>query len=403
MKNMAPTIREAKRDVNTMGDAPEKSEKSAFKRLFGLFGRIVFVAVLVVALILAVFNWDKLAPDRIGGWIGDVFAQGGKGNGYPYMMNAGNVISVENMSSQVAVLTDTTLLILNSTAKEVAKRPHELYKPFMKTNKERVLLYEQGGNRVCVESRSGNLFEKTFEESILTCAIGKTGEFAVATRSQKATSEMKVYSKTFKEILTWYLPKGNIIDIAISPDGKSAAIITVEASQGELKSTLYVLDFTSDQPVATFEYANTMLLRVVYSDSGTISAFSDTFVTSIQDKVTRLDNISFNHASLLSYSISDGSLALLLSNYKATGNAAVLALKNDGTIAFQTDISEVVRDIDYDGETTAVLCDNKMYYLDENGNRIKEIPLENEVKKIRMSSSYVYALTLGGLERYDLR
>mgnify|MGYP000455988216 CR=1 FL=1 len=80
------------------------------------------------------------------------------------------------------------------------------------------------GEESCGCKIAPNSARKELESDIVTCAIGRSGNFAVATREDNAASFLTVYDKNVNEVFKWRSSNDYIMDIALSDDGKYAAV-----------------------------------------------------------------------------------------------------------------------------------------------------------------------------------
>ena len=118
----------------------------------------------------------------------------------------------------------------------------------------RLIVYDRGGRKLRLQNRTKILLEKELESDIVTCAIGRSGNFAVATREDNAASFLTVYDKNVNEVFKWRSSNDYIMDIALSDDGKYAAVAVAGSSSGKLYSKTYVFAFSKDKPLASLEY-----------------------------------------------------------------------------------------------------------------------------------------------------
>ena len=151
----------------------------------------------------------------------------GTGNGYPYKINAADVLELTSFKSNIAMLTRDAVVVLNSTAKEVARFEHGYSDPDMDVYNGRALVYDRATGNFTVMNSSKIIGDGTVETAIYTAAMGKDGTIAFSVRSASAQSELVVYNEKLEKIFAWECAQEKIFDIAVAPNGRSAALILV--------------------------------------------------------------------------------------------------------------------------------------------------------------------------------
>lgn len=383
-------------------EAKEQNKKERTKKR-----PVIRYAVLGLAVCLLVFfvvkNYKNLAPDRVGEWLGETFASMGAGKGYPYAINSNAVLQFEKMNQDIAVLTDTSVLVLNSSAKEIVNRQHDFSSPVMDAMGNRLLLYDLGGKRLRVENRKNILFETTMQQNIITADISEDGSFAVATQSSTSACELKVYSRNFHEILTWYSSSDHIINVAMAPDGKSVAVSVAGAQGGEMKSTIYIIDFTKEAPVAQFDYTATLFLTLDYTSEHAVIAAGDHMLSVIDKAGNKLNDIPYEASSLKrSVANTQPGAAVLYSMYDSDNLNDVLMLDENGSVCYRTEIRQDVRWIDHSGNRVYALCGNEICWFDEKGTAQTPVEIGSDCSKILAFGNHVYVLGMNEIRHYNL-
>lgn len=365
---------------------------------YGILGLAACLLITFVAV-----NYKNLAPDRVGEWIGESFAGMGMGKGYPYEINSNSVLQFEKMNKDIAVLTDTSVLVLNASAKELVNRVHGFSNPVMDTADSRLLIYDLGGKRLRVENRSKVLFEDTMKQNIITADISQDGSFAVATQSATSTCELKVYSHNFNEILTWYSSGDHIISVAMAPDGKSAAVATVGAQGGEIKSTVYILDFTKEEPVAQLDYLSTMILSLDYTSKHNIIAAGDSMLCLIGSDGSKLQEIPYNGSSLKrSVMNTQPGAAAVYSMYDSDNLNEAVVIDDEANVCYRTEIRQDVRCADHSGKQLYVICGNEIYWFNEKGEPQPAFQIGSDCSRIAAFGNHVYVLGMNEIRHYNL-
>ncbi len=391
-----------KKSAETSSAKQGASGQSDNKKRIIRYGIIAVVLCVLIGFIT--LNYENLAPDRVAEWLKESFLSVGTGKGFPYAISSSSVRQLEKMNRDIAVLTDTSVVILNSSAKEIAKRQHGFSNPVMDAANQRLLVYDQGGKRIRIENRSGVLFEKTMDQNIITGDISENGCFAVATQSNTSSAELKVYSRNFNEILTWYSSGNHIIDVAVAPNGKSAAIAVAGAQGGEMKSTIYIIDFDKEEPVAQFDYLSTMFLRLDYTSKNVVVAAGDHLISIIGPDRQKIEDISYENSTLKrSVTSTQANACMLYSRYDSGNLNDLLLIGEDGSLHYKADIRQDVRWIDHDGAQSCILCSDKLYWYDESGKSCGSADIETDGSMLVTFGNQAYVLGMNEIRCYTLQ
>lgn len=348
-------------------------------------------------------NFKYLSPERVLEWGGDSIAGMGIGSGFPYSMNPNSVLQLGKFDKNVSVLTDSSFIVINSSGKAVTDRQHGLVNPVIDIADRRALIYEQGGKKLQIHNRREKLFEVTMQQNIIAADISEKGAFAVATSSNTATCEMKVYSRNFNELLTWYSSNGHIIDIALRPDGQAAAVAVISAQGGQIKSTIYIIDFKSEEPVAQFEYQSTTLLNIQYTSKSVVIGTGDNLVTVIGADNNKIEDVSYVHSSLKRLCSTKGTgVCALYSIYDSDNLNELLQINANGAVVLKTQLGKNVRRIDCSNGVTYTVSESTLSAYDKSGQKFAGVDVGNDCLDFVVINKTAYVLKMDGIYTYSV-
>lgn len=380
------------------GSAKVKAKKStaAIARTVA----IVFVVLLLLFVATETFGVGTLSS--MSDSLKSFAASLSNGEGYPYRISSSSVKDIDMMSTNLFLLTDTSTVSLDSTAKEVVKVNHTYATPAMSIQNGRAIIYDRGGYRYMVQSRTEKLFEGETDYKILTCDIGKSGNIAVATLSDDASGIVTVYSSNFsKTQFKWACYSEHIVDVALSDNGKYMAVAAIGAKDGEVFSKVYVFDFDYSKAIAVFDYPGTSMFDVEFSGKDTVVAMGDNLKSVIKDKTERQDDIEFGTSTLMRYSMSEnGTSAVLLSEYGSSNMNILKLYDRNGKELFSEKFENTVKNIYCNGNSICVLMDDKLIVYDMNGNETKKIESKNDSITVLSHGKDVYIYAVGEIRKY---
>jgi|BioPla2DNA2_1021312.scaffolds.fasta_scaffold09090_4 WD40 repeat protein len=376
--------------------AQSSSKKGKTNGSFTVFKTVATVFVVFLLLFLATETFGVATLSSMSDSVKSFVASLKSGEGYPYQISSSSVKNIDMMSNNVFLLTDSATISLDSTAKEVAKINHTYASPAMSIQGGRAVVYDRGGYRYMVQSRTEKLFEGETKHKILTCDMGKSGNIAVVTLEKDSCGVVTVYSNKFtKTQFKWACYSEKIVDVALSDNGKYLAVAAISAKDGEVFSKVYVFDFNYSKAVAVFDYPKTSVFDVEFSSRDTIIVMGDNLRNVIKNKTQRQEDVSFETSTLMRYSMSEsGTNAVLLSEYGSANKNILKVYNKSGKEVFSKKIESAVKNIYCNANTVGVLLDDKLVMYDINGNEKEKIKSKKDSIDVLFygRDTYIYAI-----------
>ena len=369
---------------------------------------IVSVLLAVAAVLLIVFtaaqSLGNMTVSSMADSVKSYFLSLGAGEGFPYELDSASVKDIKINNSNIYLLTSSKTTVLNQTAKEIMPKEHSFSKPAMKSKGARLIVYDLDSARFRIQNGSDITREGEAKGRIIAAALGKSGNYALATYSDSVQSVLTVYSSGGKELYVWNFKSERVIDISLSDSGKFAAVATVDAYNGEINSKVYVFNFKSDKAVSEFDYKGTAVVKVDYVKGTNIIVMGDNIRSYIKNNSKRKDDILFGSDILYKYCITDtGRSAVVLSQYSSTSLSKLSVYSGSGKEQFTVSFNKEMKWIDCDDKYTAVLFENEVRTFNKKGKQIGSISFTGEPVRVAVDGSRTYVLTTAGLQCYDTR
>ncbi|MBQ2211490.1 MAG: hypothetical protein II410_01230, partial [Ruminococcus sp.] len=228
---------------------------------------IIAVAIALVAglLVLAFANRDKLSPENLSMWWSyEVLGNGDKG--YPVEL-VGSEVKKGNFAvnqSRVAYASDTSFVTLNSSGKEIANVQLRYSKPVMKSGENRFLTYGLGDTGYQILTYDKELYAGTAEGVIFTGDIAPNGNFCLVTEGNGFLSELYAFDQNNNRIYKYSFSEYYINSVAINSDGSGCVACGITSNNGAMRTGIYVLDFSKEEPVGKYTIENDSILDSRY-------------------------------------------------------------------------------------------------------------------------------------------
>ena len=124
-------------------------------------------------------------------------------------------------------------------------------RPALAVGNTRFVLYNRAGKELTVQSRTRQLYAKSFNNAIMLCEMAQNGTLAVVTESDRYAAEVMVYDASFSgDPFTWKLTStdGTPIALSFATDNHRFAAATVAARDGQLRTTVRMMNMCRKIP-----------------------------------------------------------------------------------------------------------------------------------------------------------
>ena len=250
------------------------------------------------------------------------------GTGYPVSLPGGKVAKIQAFGDTIALLTDTNLYTYNHSGSQLVNAQHGLASPVMKTSNGRILLYDRGGQRLSVYSKSALSAGISSDYTIYAADISDRGTFAVSTNSDEYLSQVFVYDGNGENIIfKWFSAEKPVIDVSLADNRDAMVVGCVDVSDGGYLSSITRFQFSIEQELEQAQIPGELLLSVDYFNSDTVFAVTDSRVVRLNGELREVASYPFEGSTLNQFLIRpDGGAVLLLGDYVETKQLSVVSL-----------------------------------------------------------------------------
>lgn len=378
---------------------PKKERSVTAKTARSLKTAAVIVIVLLL-IIIAAAQFGGVTFSTIGDSIAMSLAEIGAGDGYPYILNGTKISGAAVTNTDLAIVGDDFVRVLNSTAKELSNLQHTYDHPVMSSNSGRILLYDEGGKKFRVQSKTRILYERELEHIILTGAMGRDGSAALATRADGAESMLTVFDAGHNEAFVWKCAKEHIVTCDVSDNGRRYAAGVIGVKNGSVYSKIFIFDKKASEPLAVFEYPESAVTSVQFLSNETVMVMGNNMCEIINGaEVKEKLDVSVNTPSRLL--ISDNNTAVLvLSKYSSTTKKIVKVFDKTGTELFEQEIDGLVKSVSADGRYVAVLTDKQVQVFNMKGEMCGSAEVNADADRVLVSARNTYVYSSDRIDLY---
>ena len=328
--------------------------------------RILAATIAVIALICIVL--DFILPAGLVEGIVNFTAKFGGGS-YPISVYGSDILDTKYSSTGCFMLTDTKLTAMNDSGKEILSVNHGFSNPYLVTSETRALIFDQGGNELCVYNLKEKKNDLVTKNKIVNASIGRDGTFAVVTHSDSYAATVTVYDIDSNVIYEWNAAKDLISSVAVAPSGKEIAVGTVYVENGQYKTSVQILEFDSANAKFTTDLNGQLPLMLDSNNKG-VSVISENAYNFIRWNKNDKTEIKSEY-SIDKFRKSSGRILLSLNHKGNKSENIIMLLDTKGNKICEFKYNGNITDIAPYGNHIYCLTDNNIIILDKEGNVLR--------------------------------
>lgn len=343
------------------------------------------ISSIVLFIIATILILSFSTPTGIPETISNSLVSLSSGSDFPVYPIGGKIITSKSLSTNIFTLTDTNFLGYSKNGGEIINIQHGFDNPSVSFSPARNLIYNNKNKKYIITNFSSTLYSGELENEILLGTISRSGHYAFATKSTGFETQVEVYNKNYKLKYKWFSANEPVSNILLSNNGKRLAVVTSSATNGEIKSTLYLLKYNSADPYFKYELSD-----YVYE----LKSYQNGFVAILSDKAIYY---SWNSGEKLSKTFEDEKISF----FKMNPDGDNIIVTNNGIITnryklyyfkknkeiFSFEFNGFITDLSINDKKIYLLSNKKIIVLNKTGNQINLFELDNIVNYINLYNS----------------
>ena len=380
--------------------------KSTPKNKNSIISKLMIAAVFILLFCIAVVlnnKWDKVSPDNLPDTIIQISTAKEE---FSDKLSGTSVQekNIVNTGKGIYYISDTTILALDYNGNKNFSAQHSYTSPFIKCSGDYAIAYGVGSDKYRVVSPSYNIYNGTQGTSIIDCDLNSKGTYCVMSDHTGYLSVITVLDKDNEFVFSYSFNNYYGISCTINESGTMAAVGAVNTVDGALMSKVYILDFSSDEPVAVFDYKDNMIYEVDFIDNNKVAVVTDTLVSVVDSDNKKETPYSFDGKFLASYDIDyDNSITLALSQSDDGRNCTVVALDSNGREVNSFSTGYKIFSIDTKKDKILLLADNMLYSYNTLGDALDSWQVGHDAKSVVMiNEKTAYILGVSELRKIIL-
>jgi len=324
------------------------------------------------------------------------------GDGFPYETGAGEVRSFAALGRNVLLVDESGMRAVSAYGDSLFTGHHGFADAVCETNGTQALVFDRGGKGYVVLDSYRLLRSDRESNAILAGAIGRKGNVAFTEKSDSAMCELRVLDRRGAEVYNYLFSSERAAAVALSDNGKRAAVALIAAKNAEIYTKLVVLDFSSEKPLFTpIIYKGTAMMRLKFLADGRLMAVGDTMLSVVNCADASKVDTPYTNGELTAAAFSPGGItAVAMTRFGNTADSLVKVFSDEGQFLFEKKIDREVKAVACGKRNICVLTEGGLLVFSDTGEQLFSAHPANAGMRIAAAGGACFVLSPGEVQKY---
>ncbi len=311
---------------------------------------------------------------------------------YPVTIKEQSFVDAAALDRYIAVMTKNGVIFLDEKGQKADEAILGYSSPVLRSNNECVLVYDHSGTQFRYIQPFHTGYAVQTDQKIITGALSKNGNAAIATYSDRYAAEVSVYNKNGIISYRWYSASDKVIGLSFSEDGEHLYVSCINAENGFIQTILYALNLKSEKEV----YRTVLSAAVAPYYLQTFSNQQLAIITS--GDIEFIDEKGVSYSSLYYYSdllaVCGSEKYLAAAQQNINNNTTAITIYNaEGTRIDAIELADPPLEMTLDGTDLYCLTENELLRWNFAKNEVERyVPKENcSGMVIQNGEAYLYS------------
>lgn len=349
-------------DENKNAPAPKRLKKpNRFVRLLAL---LATAALLLGAMILVIYR-DTINVNTFKRWLDYRHMDtGATGESAPFSHAGGDKLSVAYLDSGVVTASAAGAHYYGLDGEQLAEEVRSLENPVLTASRTTAVVYD-AGNQALFSFRDGEEnFSLTLEgeADLLSARPNDGGWLAVTAQQSGYKGAVTVYNRRGEPVIQISLSSTFAVDAAVSPDGRTVAVVTIGQENGSFFSRLLLYQVDQTEPFAQLDLGGMTVLDMDFDPDVVWLVGEDRLLTvSLTPEGQTVQTCFFSPSYLKGCSLGgDGFAFLLMGRYRSGSADQALRVDSSAQVVQSIPLTGQVLDYSAAGEYCALLTGSQL-------------------------------------------
>ncbi len=320
---------------------------------------------------------------------------------YPLAINTDSTLDVDIIGESVVILTTENVSVYSPNGRLTFSEPHVFAKPGISVNGDRAVVFDRGGKGYFLITDKKTVHKANADNIIITAEYGSNGNYALGTKAENATSALCVYNKFNKEIFRWNCAYENIVNIALSDNGKYAGVAVVGAQNGEIFTTVQYFGFDYKEVLNTQKISGAAPFDLEFTGFNRLSLLTDNGSYIIERKEKEYKKISDYYSSEFnSCNFTDsGEHIVCLAKYASKNNFEINLYKANGKLKTTVNVNASIINTYVTDKYIFTLSEGFVTVYNFSGKEVSKINFKGEAYSVYATDDFVFITSLDKITR----
>ncbi len=328
-------------------------------------------------------------------------AVSGNDERFPILINSESTVCTDVLGDSIVILTTENIAVYTPEGKMKYSQPHIFAKPGISVSGDKAVVFDRGGKGFFLINEKKVVYDGEAENTIISADYGKNGSYALSTKTNGATSTVKVFNKNHKLVFQWNCAYENIVSISVSDNGKYVGVATLGAKDGVLFSNVQYFGVDYSEPLNTQTITGAVPFDLEFTAFNTLTLLTDVGVYTINRKdenytrTLQYYSSEFNSCDVSS----NGKYIVCLAKYGSENVFEIHIFKSKGDIktTIQADFS--IKSVKMSDKYIFALGDDAISVYNYNGKKVSDIKYKGETQGILPTDDFVFIVSLDKISR----
>ena len=319
---------------------------------------------------------------------------------YPVTIKEQSFSDAEGMDRYLSIMTRNGVIFLDEKGEKADEAVLGYSSPVMKNNQEAVMIYDHSGNQFCYAKPFEQGFTIETEKKIITGAISKEGNCAIATYHDRYAAEVTVYHTDGSVSYRWYSASDKVISLAFDDESNRLYVCCINANGGFLKTIVYALNLNSEKEIYRTTLSNSVSPYYMQPMSDGGLAVVTTGSIEFLDKDGATLSATYYYSDL--YAVDGSGKYLALAQKNINNNTTSLLIYNaSGDRIASTELNDVPYDMHLTGTNLYCLTDDNFFHWSFSKNENELIDLEEHCSGMAILGETVFLYSNNTVSRME--
>lgn len=349
-------------DENKKVPAPKRLKKA--NRFLRLLALLATSALVLLAMVLVIYR-DTLNVDAFKRWLAYRNMETGvTGEAAPFSHAGGDKLSIAYLDSGIVTASAAGAHYYGLDGEQLAEEVRSLENPVLTASPTTAVVYDAGNQTLFAFRRGEEYFQLTLEGSadLLSARPNEGGWLAVTAQQSGYKGAVTVYDRKGEPVIQISLSSTFAVDAAVSPDGRTVAVVTIGQTGGAFFSRLLLYQVNQKEPFAQVDLGSLTVLDMDFDEGVVWLVGEDRLLTvslNPEGETVQTYYISPNYLKGCSLG-GDGFAFLLVGRYRSGGATQALRIDSAAQVTQSLPLTGQVLDYAAAGDTCALLTGSQL-------------------------------------------